>query len=87
MRRAHRLLVSIAVVVIVGGLLSGAALAGSRHLRPRARSSADRGLPVDAIQHALHAKGTVTDGVLRVGVERQDINKRHRPRRPDQALF
>ncbi|MDQ6819076.1 MAG: DUF1259 domain-containing protein [Actinomycetota bacterium] len=29
---------------------------------------------MDAIQHALHAKGTVTEGVLRVGIERQDIN-------------
>ncbi len=74
MRKADRLLVSIAAVLLVGGLMSGAALAGSRHSHSTGRSSADRGLPVERIQNALHAKGTVTDGVLKVGIERDDIN-------------
>jgi Domain of Unknown Function (DUF1259) len=73
MSKAHRLLVIIAAAVIVGGLLSGAALAGNRHLHANPHSSADRRLPIDAIQRALHAQGSVTDGVLRVGIERNDI--------------
>jgi hypothetical protein len=75
-RRVGILLVATALAL---GALAGTALAhhgGKRHHHGRAHHSGGS-LPVDAIESALNAKGTVTDGVLSVGLEREDIGTVH----------
>ena len=75
MRKAHRLLASVAALALLVGALTSSAIAGAHGDHARARSAASGRLPVDAIQDALHAKGKVgNDGVLTIGIERDDIN-------------
>jgi hypothetical protein len=70
-RRGMAAVVSTGVVVaavLVGGLLTaGTTAATAKH----------GGMPVKKMQQALHAKGTVVNGVLNVGIDRTDIKGVH----------
>jgi Domain of Unknown Function (DUF1259) len=70
-RRAGVLLAATALAL---SALAGTAFAHHRHHRHAHHSGGNGGsLPVDAMQSALGAQGTVTDGVLSVGIDREDI--------------
>jgi Domain of Unknown Function (DUF1259) len=61
-------------IAVAGQALAGGSAASARHARG---AGAGGGLPVDAMQRALEAKGTVTEGVLSVEIDRTDIGTVH----------
>lgn len=77
-RRAIKLGGGAAVgTLLSGGVLAGAAQAGHTHSR-QARGQAGK-LPAKKIQETIQAQGTVTNGVLSIPIDRDDIGRVHGP--------
>lgn len=70
----RRLLAGGGAVLLGAATLTSSALAGHAPARSHHASATASGLPVDQIQEAVQAKGSVIDGVLNIGIDRTDIN-------------
>jgi uncharacterized protein DUF1259 len=81
-RVSRRRAIELAGGVAAGGLLSGGALAGAAQATPRRKRHVLRQsgkLPAKGIQEIVQAQGTVTDGVLTIPIDRDDIGSVHGP--------
>jgi hypothetical protein len=83
--RPRRFLTVVVSAAIAVAAISGAAMAAGG--RAHRASSASTSLPVKAMERALHAKGSVVDGNLNVGLDRTDITNVHIGKVPIKPAF
>lgn len=90
MRSLHRIATATAgaaALAAVAATAAGAQPDHQGHRSPSAHQARGGSLPVRAMESALHAKGTVTSGVLSVSLDRDDIGTVHLHRTPIKPSF